>query len=75
MVTSIGHNTIRVTIIYGWDSVARDLGLLTISGIVGKLILRHIVRVTLLVFLLGMPTTPPTEDAKPGLKLINLLLE
>jgi hypothetical protein len=50
MVTSIGHNTIRVTIIYGWDSVARDLGLLTISGIVGKLILRHIVRVTLLKF-------------------------
>ena len=49
MVTSIGHNTIRVTIIYGWDSVARDLGLLTISGIVGKLILRHIVHVTLLI--------------------------
>jgi hypothetical protein len=39
MVRSRGQDTFRVTIIYGWDSVARDLGLLTISDIVGKLIL------------------------------------
>ena len=48
----------RVTIIYGWDSVARDLGLLTILGIVAKLILRHIVHVTLLeIVVLWLPNS------------------
>ena len=41
------YENIRVTIIYGWDSIARVLGLLTTLGIVAKLILRHIVHVTL----------------------------